>query len=129
MKFIFIDNNEDDLNIVENILSSWNIKYEIEENNFYFAMGYISTYNVHVNMEPEFYLYIKDIIDKELNKERNRLEEKYQEIDYLDRCYYSDRNKRKSKTTNLPELILDQGEISNVIIVKSKSRRMKDSND
>ena len=38
MKFIFIDNNEDELDIIENILSSWNIKYKIEENNFYFSI-------------------------------------------------------------------------------------------
>lgn len=126
MKFIFIDNNEDELNIIENILSSWNINYKIEENNFYFAMGYISTYNVHVDMEPEFYLYIKDIIDKEIDK----LGEKYRLIDYLDKCYFSDKNKCKNKVMNSLSLVLNQDEINDIIIVKkSKSKNTKDSND
>ena len=125
MKFIFIDNNEDELDIIENILSSWDIKYQIEENNFYFAMGYISTYNVHVDMEPDFYLYIKDTIDKEIN----RLEEKYQLIEYLDKCYFMEKDKRKNKISNSLTFILNQDEISDIMIVKNKSKNTKDSDD
>ncbi len=73
MKFVFIDKNEQESQIIKNVLTKWNIPYHVNTNKQYGFFGNRCQYDIEINVEPAFY----DFICKEVDK-LNKLEQCYQ---------------------------------------------------
>lgn len=67
MKFVFIDKNEQESQIIKNVLTKWNIPYHVNTNKQYGFFGNRCQYDIEINVEPAFYDFICKEVDK-LNK-------------------------------------------------------------
>lgn len=67
MKFVFIDKNEQQTQIIKNVLTKWNIPYHVNTNKQYGFFANLCQYDIEINVEPAFYDFICKEVDK-LNK-------------------------------------------------------------
>lgn len=65
MRFIFIDKNEYEFGVIKDILGSYNVHYKVRTDRDYGFFGSSCTYNIEIDVTPEFYEYLcKEIEDK-----------------------------------------------------------------
>ena len=66
MRFIFIDKNEYELGVIKDILSSYNVHYKVRTDRECGFFGSSCTYNIEIDVTPEFYEYLCKEIDNKL---------------------------------------------------------------
>ena len=76
MKFIFIDKSDKECDIITDILSSYNVLYRIHTKHQKQFCYVCTTYDIEINVEPEFYEYLCKEIQPKLD-----------EIKLLEDCY------------------------------------------
>ena len=76
MKFVFIDKDEHEMDIIKNILLSYNIHYDIKSHQHVCMFTREVLYDIQIDISPEFYEY--------LCKE---IENKLAPIELLEDCY------------------------------------------
>lgn len=93
MKFVFIDKNDKECDIITEILSSYNVLYKVHTRRQREGFCMYIMYDIEINVEPEFYEYLCKEIQPKLD-----------EIELLETCYdlpdaiKEEKPKRKRRT-------------------------------